>query len=450
MSKIGQRKKVGSTATVDEHSKENASVTSLPDKPSFEREIDSFVLNVEGLSRAYHQTMKVVTTSAKELVEAFLNFLEEKGVVTTTEGGKAAYQIKPADLRFIKKQSKDISASSIAVMKIPQIFFCSLVHQYDAFLGRMLRVAFYLKPETLNSSQKQMTFSDLMSFNSLDEAREHMIEKEIESIIRDNHDDQFTLMENRFGLALRKDLPAWPAFIEMTERRNLFVHCDGVVSSQYLSVCQKHGVSTDKELRPGEPLHVTREYFEGAVDCILEIGVKLGHVLWRKLQPNQLAAADNSLHRITYDLLLDEKYLLAKTLLHFASNILKKHSSESMHRMNLINLAIAHYHLDEKPKANQLIDSQDWSACEDKFKLAVAVLRDDYPGAEKLMKKIGKKGEVTREDYSSWPLFRTFRESREFLRTYKKLFGTDFLVPKEDIEQGLNTEENQQVVPPDR
>lgn len=435
MSKKENSSKQTLSATEDAAKQEG--VPGIPALPTFGREINSFVFNVESLSLANHQTIKVVSTSTKELFKKFEALLKEKGVVTKNEEGKTAYQIKPTDAQAFKKRSRDLLSSSVAMKKIPETFFCSLLHQYDAYLGRLLRVAFYVKPEALNASQKQITFSELMSFDCLEAAREHLIEKEVESIIRESHDEQFTWMENRFGLKLRKDLPIWPIFIEMTERRNLFVHCDGVVSSQYVSVCNKHKVKHREQLGTGHLLTVNKEYFDQAVDCILEIGVKLGHVFWRKLQPDHLPEADKSLHLITYDLLSAEKYGLAKTLLQFATNTLKKHSSDSIRRMNLVNLAIAHYYLDEKSEVIQLIDSQDWSACGDKFKLAVAVLRDDYRDAEKLMQQIGKKGEVNKEDYSTWPLFKTFRESKEFLRTYRKLFGKDFFLPKEGIQERL-------------
>jgi len=442
--KAEQKKQRQEVSEVDQHV-EKPSAAALNKPPSFHDEISAFALEIESLSRANIQTMKIVMNSVNELAKVLTDFIKERSVTTTTEEGETAYKIKPGDLQLLDKRIKDFRASSLAVNKIPQIFFCALIHQYDAFLGKLLRVAFCVKPEFLNASQKQMTYSELKSFVSLDEACQHIIEKEIESIIREGHAEQFTWMEKRFGLPLRKDLSIWPSFIEMTERRNLFVHCDGVVSSQYLAVCKAHGVKIDKETKRGTVLPVTKEYFESAVDCIMEIGVKLGHVLWRKLQPNHLSAADESLHLISYDLLADEKYKLAKTLLQFATDTLKKHSSDSIRRMNLINLAIVHYYTDKKEEAARILDSQDWSACEDKFKLAVSVLRDNYPEAEKYMKKIGKRGEVTRDAYCSWPLFRAFRKSKEFLRTYKKLFGEDFLVPKKEVEQGLvNNKSSQQ------
>jgi hypothetical protein len=48
------------------------------------------------------------------------------------------------------------------------------------------------------------------------------------------------------------------------------------------------------------------------------------------------------------------------------------------------------------------------------------------------MKRIGSKGPVTRVEYSSWPLFKDFRNTTEFLATYKELFGEEFILPKVD------------------
>lgn len=89
-------------------------------------------------------------------------------------------------------------------------------------------------------------------------------------------------MENNFKIPLREGLEVWAKFIEITERRNLFVHCDGIVSKQYLEVCNKHGFDFSKPLSVGEKLDVVPDYFESAYECLFEVGVKLGHVLWRK------------------------------------------------------------------------------------------------------------------------------------------------------------------------
>ena len=138
-----------------------------------------------------------------------------------------------------------------------------------------------------------------MAFGSVEAAREYLIEKEIETVLRKSHAEQFDWLENKFGLPLKKGLDVWPAFIEVTERRNLFVHTSGLVSRQYLDVCAKHKVTLPKDATLGNELGVSKEYFTVAHEAIFEVGVKLAHVLWRKLKPEDREEADDNLSDLT-------------------------------------------------------------------------------------------------------------------------------------------------------
>jgi hypothetical protein len=431
------------TTTPKEMTKEKTKkITKPAPNKSFDFEIQRFITQIESLSKATDMTMKTVYEAFRKEKERLDNFIIKKGIRSIEKDNSETYRIKPDDFVTFKRHDKDLRSSILAVRNVPRTFLCSLVHHYDAYLGRLLRVAFFIKPELLNTSQRQMLFTDLVSFSSIEAAREYMIEKEIESVIRDSHVAHFEWMEKRFGLTLRKELIIWPKFVEITERRNLFVHCDGIISSQYINVCQKNGIKFEKQIKVGDELYVNEKYFQEAVECILEIGIKLGHVLWRKLQPDLLSEADKALHIATYDLLYEERYELTKTLLNFAVDTLKKKSSEQIGCCNLINLAIAQNFSGERHKALATLKSYDWSATEAKFKLAVAVLEHRYNDAKTLMKAIGSSGSIRRVDYTSWPLFREFRNTEEFMSVYKELFGEEFVLTKHDEqeEQQMNIE----------
>jgi hypothetical protein len=204
-----------------------------------------------------------------------------------------------------------------ALQIIPRSFLTSLISHYDAFIGNLLRALFYMKPEVLNSSEHHLTFKELTSFESIEAARASVVEQEVETLLRQSHADQFEEMEKKFSVPLRKDLPSWPTFIEVTERRNLFVHCNGVVSAQYLAVCKRHGVDCSKT-NLGKELQVGPKYIKLAYATIVEIGIKLAHVLWRRLKPEEMEQADASINNLCLDLIRDEKYDVAQTLLDFA------------------------------------------------------------------------------------------------------------------------------------
>jgi hypothetical protein len=308
-------------------------------------------------------------------------------------------------------------------MLVPRGLFVALVSQLDAYVGALVKNFFRLRPEIVDTSGKSLTFSELAKFDSLQAARDYIVEKEIDALLRESHADQFDWLEKKFSIVLRKDLQVWPVFIEVTERRNLFVHTNGIVSRQYLDVCGKHSCQIHEGLRIGDALPLTREYFNAAYQCLFQIGVKLGQVLWRKLVPDQIANADGNLIQITYALISDGRYQLARELLDFAA-ALPRHSAED-HRLRIVvNRAQTYKWLQDEKKCKEVLDAEDWSAMNLKFQLAHAVLTDNFAGAISIVTQIGKsEQELDKHSYREWPLFKEFRKYPDFITLFERIFG---------------------------
>jgi hypothetical protein len=278
-------------------------------------------------------------------------------------------------------------------------------------------------PEILNSVERHLSFKELLALPSIDAARQQLLDKEVESFLRASHADQFKWMENKLGVVLTK-VPSWPHFIEITERRNLFVHCNGVVSGQYLSVCSEHKVDCSG-VALGDELDVTTEYFETAYATIVEIGVKLAYVVWRRLRPDEMEAADRTLNGLCLDLIRDEKYEVAKTILDFATSN-KKFGLEYIRRVLILNRAQAYKWSGQDRRAKELLETEDWRAASEVLQLGTCVLRDDFKAAGKLMRHIGPDGSPSRGDYKDWPIFKVFRTSPEFATAFEQVFGEPF------------------------
>lgn len=90
----------------------------------------------------------------------------------------------------------------------------------------------------------------------------------------------------------------------------------------------------------------------------------------------------------------------------------------------LINLAQSYKFLDKNDQCLSTLSTIDWSACSDNFALCVAVLKDDFEEAARVMKRVGPEGAVKRHEYIDWPVFKEFRKSAEFASTYTEVFGT--------------------------
>lgn len=91
----------------------------------------------------------------------------------------------------------------------------SFVSEYDSFLGQLIKQILRFKPEIIDSKDKSISLSDLVNLGSVEAAREKIFAKEVESILRSSHADQFSWMEKAFDIPLTKGLDSWPVFIEL-------------------------------------------------------------------------------------------------------------------------------------------------------------------------------------------------------------------------------------------
>lgn len=379
--------------------------------------------------QALHETLPsllVMTYVSADIAQTKRNdFIKEVGEEVTTENGKKNYTINQEHRHTQDQLEKKMNRSITALSVLPSKFLVSFVSEYDAFLGSLVKGILDCKPELLDLSDRTIKFSDLKDMGSIEAAHNHFLEKEVETLLRKSHSEQFESLKSKFSIELKKGLDSWPTFIELTERRNLLVHCDGVVSTQYLKVCKEHGVSIPDDVIIGTKLTTSKAYLEDAYLCLYEIGVKLTQVLWRKQFACDLEHADGSLISVTYDLIHEEEYALASCLLDFSVCTLKKWGSDSKRKTLIINRAQSYYHAGATDKCRAILDAEDWSSCGDEYQICVDVLKDSYEDATERMKRIGASGKLEETDYLVWPVFKDFRLLDEFKSTFKDVFGKE-------------------------
>lgn len=399
-------------------------------KPDFGKEIDRFIRHIEAQADIVPLVMGLLSVKLVQESKHVDKYIKENGIVEKEDDGdeKGKLLIPSDKFKPFLELNEKVDTTSLAYNLLPINFVVSFVSQYDAYLGGLIRTMFVSKPELLNSSEKNILFSELIKFESIEEAREFVVEKEVESVLRESHLKQFKWLENKLGITLRKDLPSFSDFIEITERRNLFVHCNGVVSRQYLEVCRENDVKNIDKLKLGQKLNAKPAYFNKCYMVLFEIGVKLGQVLWRKLHPENIEDADAHLNNVCYQLLIKGHNRLALNLLTFATDTIKKHHDQEMICILTINKALAHYLSDKKEDCKKVLAKHDWSATNDKFKLAISILNEEYEKAIEIMKSIGTSNKhINKDAYREWPLFRQFRKTDEFKAAYKEIFNEDLV-----------------------
>jgi hypothetical protein len=340
----------------------------------------------------------------------------------------AVYELDIGCHREFTILTDQLHSAREGVKRLPEIMVVGLISSYDAFLTDLLKVVLNKQGETLFTSDKTLTFSDLFKFSTMEDAKRSLIDKEIETVIRSSHHDQFRWMESKFDVKLREGLAIWPRFIELCERRNVLTHNGGVASNQYLVNCRTHKVDVTK-LKEGDMLPVGIDYFSGAVGVIYEIGIKLCYVLWRKFSKRESNTADCAVNELCFNLIHGRAYGIAEAILRFSVNGFQAKREERTLSMMTINLANAIRLQNREDEATLLLNSKDWSAASRDLKLGVAAVKGDIDGLTELMKGIGNSGNNA-EHYRTWPVFRGWQSNSKFTETFESIFGEPLIIPR--------------------
>lgn len=300
--------------------------------------------------------------------------------------------------------------------------FLNMFSELDAFIGELIEISIIRKPELLNLSARQYDANEVLKYDTIEEFRHNLIQDEIDSIRRESYIEQFNRLESLFSIKTLKAFDNWAEFVETTQRRNIVMHCNSIVSKQYKSICEENGCY-NQEHSIGKRIAIDKEYAIKATNVIEEIAMKLIHVIWRKLFINELKFSDEDLTSYVYELLVSRNWNLAYTMSKFAYNQKKVFSAER-HMYNLVNYCIALKNMGDASEMNRIIEGTDFSAMKEEFQLARAVLKDDYEDAYKLMESIGHNSSIfDAQSYLKYPLFYELRQQEGFKPVYSKIFN---------------------------
>ena len=345
--------------------------------------------------------------------------------------------ISPLQAKELKTIIKRIERTELAAVIFPQSMLVSLVSQYDYLIGQLIQFVYSVNPNLLNDSNSQISYKELFAYNDISAIKGKIIQDKVETILRKSHDDQLTDLQNLSGIKNLKGVSFWKEFIEITQRRNLLVHCKGCVSEQYVNECAKVGVAPLP--RQGENLSVDESYFDRAYCIFYTMGVVLSQVIIRHLlkKENVIGEIDTILNNIIYETLEEERYDLSVTLSEFALADSTKHACRLDEVYFILNYAQAYKWQGNQEKCNQILSAFDFSAMTSDILVAKYALENNIEGVIEHMRKAGSNSKVmTKDAYVSWVIFKEMREKTEFKEAYREIFEeelqVDSLTPAEN------------------
>jgi hypothetical protein len=277
--------------------------------------------------------VKLITTQSKE----FTDFMSLYSVEEKDGDSPQKFRLDIMNIHRFSELVERLHLTVLSPAIMSNAMFVSLLYRWDSYFCDILRIIYQVKPEAIDSSDKSISFSTLSRFSSIQDARDYIVNAEIESLMRESHEKHLTYIENKIGVTIPKDNRLSKAFFEICERRNLIVHTNGLVSNQYINVCSKHDII--HQFSVGEKIDIDRKYISESSDNLTEFSIALGYSVWHKIRKSEQKERDSEFISLTYGFIRNERYILTQRLIEKFLEDKRNVGSEATRKMCIINLA---------------------------------------------------------------------------------------------------------------
>ena len=142
-------------------------------------------------------------------------------------------------------------------------FMCNLsliymVSLFEYYICDIIKYIYSKKIYLLKTGKKELDYETILSFNTMEELNEHIIEKERETIGYKSYEDIKKYFMNRFKIdftKLKNENSINPIFVT----RNIIVHNRGVVNEKFLLRVHNSGYKL------GDVVKINEEYLDKAL-----------------------------------------------------------------------------------------------------------------------------------------------------------------------------------------
>lgn len=356
--------------------------------------------------------------NAKKSMDSFVSNLKP----TNKDDFINKLRINPNYIKRFKTINKGIERAKQAYNILPQSLFISIVSQFDVLIAQLIKFIYLFSEEKLLESDSQISFREVLKIGNIEKIKENFINGKIDSVLRYSHSEQIKTLSKLIGNVPLNKVDFWGDFVEMTQRRNLFVHNKGLVSTQYISECQKENININVKI--GDILIVDKEYFTNSFNVFFCMGVMLSQVISRVLLGESLLGEiDTVLNDIIYEAICERNYDIAIRLSQFATDKNTKHTNKLDEKYFILNYAQAYKWKGNNNKCNEIITKYDFSESKEDILVAKYALEDDIDNVIKSMKIIGNKSDIMTEmAYATWEIFREMRQKTIFQNTFEEIF----------------------------
>lgn len=212
--------------------------TELKEIDKLGKEIVRFVLGVKRISKTKLEKFEIDEEGAKKIIE---------------DKDKAAVMNE-----FLRKMT------GMPVSQAQLLYrgsFVMLMSYFDFLLSDLISCFYKKYPENLSKKESpSLTLSDFNLSNTIDDAVDLIISKEVENVLRKRLEEQKLYLRDRLKFDTKDNIINWDKIVESMERRHVIVHNNCKINKRYLSSADlSQAPEKNKDLKEGKAIIITED-----------------------------------------------------------------------------------------------------------------------------------------------------------------------------------------------
>lgn len=274
----------------------------------------------------------------------------------------------------------------------------SLLSSIEWFFAQLLHIFYDRHPEAPGINKKPLTFEELKSFASINDAEKYLVEDKIENLLRGSIESWFEYLKNDLNLKLNFVKPYMTQIIEISQRRNLFVHNAGFVNNMYLAKVD----TTLTGFQLNQKLLIDKSYLEKSINLMQVTFTLLAAELWKKLNPNDLDRG-RLLQDIAFDFLMQQRWEDVGVITDFMIKDLEQEAN--IKTVAQLNNWLSIKKMGKWESIKSTIEKLDYSDKQLIYQVGLAALKDDSNTFYSLLPSCITNEELSLNNVELFPIF---------------------------------------------
>lgn len=239
-----------------------------------------------------------------------------------------------------------------------------------------------IHPHALGEKDVKLSLAELEDFDDLIQVREFAVSREVDALMFKGLEGWVRWLDKHSDLKLEELTPEYGLLYEAFQRRHAIVHNGGRVSRIYMARLQARGLEAPSL---NDKLNVDSDYLAAILDELTFVGIAVGVRTWVKWRPGETSLMELELQRHIDEIVLAERWTVAKRLSEVGLEIAKKESAKC--QLKIVQLMVIKL-LEGQEAVQERLDAWDTSALDRPFQFAISALKGELDEVFRILDKL--------------------------------------------------------------